>query len=154
IRRMLSMMLPGSKPIACRMMPTSTHSSASRTKTARGEPPRKRSSPRAGIAVFGRSVVICCMPYPITEPSWLIRGTFALEHPFQGLQPVGFARRLVPAQPADAGKTHRHAGFVPGGTLQALEGDLHDQALAGLVRHLAHRAEAVDRVAPHIAVDL
>ena len=37
---------------------------------------------------------------------------------------------LVPADAADAGKPHRHAGFVPGRPLQALEGDLEHQPLA------------------------
>ena len=43
---------------------------------------------------------------------------------------------------------------MPGRALQAFEGDLEHQALVRLVRHLAHRAEALDGVAAHEAVDL
>ena len=52
------------------------------------------------------------------------------------------------------GKAHGDAGFVPGRALQALERDFQHQALVGLVRHLAHRAEALDGVVAHVAVDL
>ena len=47
---------------------------------------------------------------------------------FQRLDAVGLRRRLVPADAADAGEAHGEAGFVPGRALQALEGDLEDEA--------------------------
>src|SRR3954469_25229680 len=87
------------------------------------------------------------------KPSWPIRGTFRAQHLLQRFQPVRLARRLVPAQAADTREAHRDAGFVPGRALQALERDFHDQPLARLMRYFAHRAEAIDGIAPHVAVD-
>ena len=81
-------------------------------------------------------------------------GILGPQHVLQCLEPVGFARRLVPAQPADAREAHRDAGLVPRRALQSLERDFEHQALVRLMHHLAHRAEALDRIAPYEAVDL
>src|SRR5712691_195590 len=77
-----------------------------------------------------------------------------LQDMLKRFQPVGLARRLVPAQPIDAGKAHGEPRLVPGRALQALEGDLEHQPLVGLMHDLAHRTEAVDGIAAHEAVDL
>jgi hypothetical protein len=79
---------------------------------------------------------------------------FVLQHVLQRLQPVGLARRLVPAQPVDAGKPHRDAGFMARRALQALERDFQDQPLLGLVDDMADGTEFFDRVAADEAVDL
>ena len=76
------------------------------------------------------------------------------QHPLQGLEPVGLARRLVRAQPVDARKSHCHAGFVARRARQPLEGDFQHQSLVGLVHHMADRTEFFRGVAPHEAIDL
>src|SRR3954454_3868177 len=86
-------------------------------------------------------------------PAMLRRG-LALQHALQRLQPVGVARRLVPAQPADARKAHRDTGFVPRRSLQALEGDFQHQALLRLVHDVANRTELLGGIAADEAVDL
>jgi len=48
----------------------------------------------------------------------------SLQDLLQRVEPVGLARRLVSAQPADARKAHGEARFVPGRTLQPFERDL------------------------------
>ena len=100
---------------------------------------------RAVLMVYAYHVPRFALPRGRAQP---------LQHPLQRLEPVGLARRLVPAQPADARKAHREPGLVPGRALQPFERDLQHQALVGLVHDLAHRAEAVDGVAAHEAVDL
>src|SRR5262245_9791682 len=72
----------------------------------------------------------------------------------QRVEPVGLAWRLVPAQPADARKTHGEARFVPGRTLQSFERDFEHQALVRLVYDLAHRAEPLDGIPADEPVDL
>jgi len=52
-----------------------------------------------------------------------LQNRIRFQHPFQGFQPVGLAWRLVPAQPVDARKPHRDAGFMPRRACQAFEGD-------------------------------
>src|SRR5579883_2270005 len=75
------------------------------------------------------------------------------QHLLQRFQPVGLARRLVPAQPADAGKAHGDAGFVPGRALQALESNLQHQALVSFMNDVTDGAEFLDGVAADKAVD-
>src|SRR3546814_19824741 len=58
-------------------------------------------------------------------------------------------RRLVAADAGYAGKAHGEAGLVPPAFVDAVEGDLQHQRLF----HLPHRAETVDRVGPHEAVE-
>src|ERR1043165_2183959 len=77
-----------------------------------------------------------------------------LQHPLQQGQLVGLAGRLVPADAADAGEAHGDAGLVAGGALEALEGDLEDQAVARLGADAADRAEAFDGVVANELVDL
>src|SRR3954469_8162418 len=161
MRRMLSTMLPGSKPSACRITPTSTQSRMSRKATASGRPPRKRLIPFERLYPR-RSLMMPCSRHRLSRTPRRCspgertyrRRAFGAQHRLHGLQPVGLARRLVPAQAADAREAHRDAGLVPRRALQALEGDFHHQPLVGLMHHFAHRSEAVDRVAPHVAVDL
>src|SRR6185312_17217000 len=76
------------------------------------------------------------------------------KHLFQRLQPVSLARRLVPAQAADAGKAHGETGFVPHRELQTLECDFQHKAFLRAVLDLAHGAESLDSVAAYEAVDL
>src|SRR6478736_8297332 len=78
----------------------------------------------------------------------------ALEDLLQGLDPVRLRRRLVPANAADPGKAHGDAGFVPGGALQALEGDFENEPAILAVFHLPDGPEAVDRVVADVAVEL
>src|SRR6266404_9696899 len=77
-----------------------------------------------------------------------------LQHPLQRLQPVGLAWWLVPAQPADARKPHRDAGFMPRRALQPLEGDFQHQALVRPMHDVADRAELFGGVAADETVDL
>src|SRR4051812_4503589 len=67
----------------------------------------------------------------------------------QPLDRVGFGRRLVGADPRDAGKAHGEAGFVALAGVDRIEGDLEHQALLDL----AHRAEALDGVGAHPTVE-
>src|SRR5450631_867046 len=76
-----------------------------------------------------RTLAILCRLYDMNRCSCRI----GLQHPLQRFQPVGLARRLIPAQPVDARKPHRDAGFMPGGARQALEGDFQHQPLIRLV---------------------
>src|SRR5271169_3637786 len=69
------------------------------------------------------------------------------QHHLQRLERVGFAEGLVPADAVDARKTHRHPGFVAGGTVHAVEGDFKDDA----GRHLAHRPVAPNGIVAHPA---
>ncbi len=77
-----------------------------------------------------------------------------LEHPLQRFQPLGLARRLVPAQPVDARKPHRDAGFMSRRARQSLEGDFQHQALIRLMHHMPNGSEFFGGVAAHEAVDL
>src|ERR1700761_4484899 len=151
-RRMLLMMFQGSNPIAASTTPTRIDKRISRNATASGEPPRKRCTPSWAAGKSRVSLGIkTLLRYPrqiiSAEAKWgtglmasmaarrchgVICG-FRLQHPFQRFQPVGLARRLVPAQPADARKPHRDAGFVPRRPRQSFERDLQDQPLVGLV---------------------
>src|SRR5580700_8660969 len=76
------------------------------------------------------------------------------EHPLQRFQPVGLARRLVPAQPVDTRKPHRDAGFVAWRARQSLEGYFQHQALIRLMHHMPDRPELLGGVAAHETVDL
>src|SRR4051812_45206415 len=76
------------------------------------------------------------------------------QHPLQRFQAVGLARRLVPAQPVDAGKAHGDARFVPRRALQPLEGDFQNQALVRLMHDMADRTEFLGGVAADETVDL
>ncbi len=73
---------------------------------------------------------------------------------FERLQPIGIARPFVEAQPADAGKAHGDAGFMPGRALQAPERHFENKAAVVIVHDFAHRPEAVDSVGADEAVDL
>ncbi|MNR16856.1 hypothetical protein D3C85_1334860 [compost metagenome] len=70
------------------------------------------------------------------------------------MQLVRLLCRLVPADAADAGKSHGHAGLVAFGPLQALEGDLEHQAELARRRDGADGAETLDRVLAHELVEL
>ena len=76
------------------------------------------------------------------------------EHPLQRFQPVGLARRLVPAQPVDARKPHRDAGFMSRRARQSLEGDFQHQPLIRLMHHMPDRPEFLGGVAAYETVDL
>src|SRR3984885_10484279 len=76
------------------------------------------------------------------------------EHPLQRFQPVGLAQRLVPAQPVDARKPHRDAGFMPWRARQSLEGYFQHEALIRLMHHMPDRPEFLGGVAAHEAIDL
>src|SRR5262245_34044657 len=107
---MLRMMSNGSSPSTLRMKPTKMDSRANLNKTASGRPPKKRvSGPGGWVASdFGGS----------REGLWggLMVGNLSRfrtcgcragsEHCFERLEPIGLARRLVPAQPVDARKAH------------------------------------------------
>src|SRR5487761_2656511 len=172
---MLLRIFQGSKPIAASTTPTRIDSRTSRNATVSGEPPRKRYRPSwaAGNSLvsfgidglprgFARS-----LQSSTQQGRWGTRllasmavcrripdGSAGFQHPLQRLQPVGLARRLVPAQPVDARKPHRHAGFVPRRALQALESDFQHQPLVRLVNDMAHRSEFFDCVAADETVDL
>ena len=64
-------------------------------------------------------------------------------------QSVGLVRRLVGADSADAREAHREAGLVARARVDRIEGDFEHQALLDL----AHRPEALDRVAADPAVE-
>src|SRR5262249_36059224 len=138
IRWKLCRISHGSKWSACRMKPTTIDSRISRTTTDSGGPPKN---------LFATLSVI-------RLPKLASASIVHTKHALQGLEPIGVARRLVPTQPVDAGKTHGEAGFVARGALQTFESHLEHQALLALVHDLAHRAEPVDRVATNEAVDL
>src|SRR5215813_12126132 len=138
IRWKLCRISHGSKWSACRMKPTTIDSRISRTTTDSGGPPKN---------LFATLSVI-------RLPKLASASIVHAEHALQGLEPIGVAGRLVPAQPIDARKAHREAGFVTRGALQALEGHLEHQTLLVLVHDLAYRPEPVDRVAANEAVDL
>src|SRR5215210_4463547 len=99
-------MFQGSRPNTERSTPTRIESRISLPSTASGEPPRKRESEPPAIlfsesecAILTRSCSDIChlagRCTPLFDP---------LQHTFQGLEAISFARRLVPTQPADAGK--------------------------------------------------
>src|SRR5262249_36759484 len=155
---MLSRIFQGSSPSTSRITPIRIDSSISRKMTDSGGPPKKRAN---GSLLAGRWAVVGRSGGMLLAPSFSHRrrpGTARAPPLFQDslqrFQPVGFARRLVPAQPADAGKAHGEPRLVPRRTLQSLEGDLKHQALGGLVHDLSHRAEALDGVAADEAIDL
>src|SRR3954454_7076934 len=172
--RMLLTIFQGSKPIAASTTPTRIDSRISRNATASGEPPRKRdrpslvagnslvsfgilvSRPRIGPRHYSRSFRTWETRTPASMAcgggQWNCR--LGLEHALQGFQPVGLARRLVPAQPVDARKPHGDAGFVPRRALQALKGHFQHEPLVRLVYDVAYGAELLDRVAADEAVDL
>src|SRR3954467_3790312 len=144
-------MFQGSRPSADSTTPIRFDSRISLPSTASGEPPRKRSKFPA-IRISCRRAyhdLNICRFWRRCAPAF-----DSLQHPLQRLEPVRLARRLVPSQPADPGKPHGESGLVPGRALQALECHLEHQALVGLVRHLAHRAEPFERVVADEAVDL
>src|SRR6201996_4137953 len=138
-RRMLLMMFQGSNPTAASTTPTRIASRISRNAPASGEPPRKRCMPSwlTGNSLVSLAIVrllrgIRTVFYPALGrwgtrlmPSMALGGDrgLGLQHLLQRFQPVGVARRLVPAQPADARKPHRYAGFVPWRARQSLERD-------------------------------
>src|SRR3954451_19042699 len=144
---MLCRIFQGSNPIAASTTPTRTESRISRNATASGEPPRKRDKPSllAGKSLTSLGIDLSCgsRPYStMAESKWGTHDSasmaaglscgnagFALQHPFQRFEPVGLARRLVPAQPADAREPHRDAGFVPRRARQPLERDFQYQPL-------------------------
>ena len=72
-----------------------------------------------------------------------------VDHRLQRFQAVGLGHRLVPADPRDAGKAHRHPRLVPGGPVHPLERDLDHQ----LGRDRAHGAEAFGGVVADEAVE-
>src|SRR5271166_4385395 len=171
---MLWMIFQGSKPIAASTTPTRTDSRISRNATCSGEPPRKRVKPSgpAGNSLVSCDIVI--LPRIRATHSTMARrrwGTGKLpstgfrryqnficrlrfQHFFQRFEPVGLARRLVPAQPVDAGKAHRDAGFVPRRALQALKGDFQHETLVSFMNDVAHGAEFLRGVAADKTVDL
>src|SRR3546814_15629317 len=77
------------------------------------------------------------------------RGERSDQEPPEAGDAVRFMRRLVAADAGYAGKAHGEAGLVPPAFVDAVEGDLQHQRLF----HLPHRAEPVDRVGPHEAVE-
>src|SRR6185312_6476371 len=81
-------------------------------------------------------------------------GRLRLQQSLQRFQTVSLAWRLVPAQPADARKSHRHAGFVPRRARQPLERDFQHQPLFRFMNDMADRAEFLGGVAPDKTVDL
>src|SRR5262249_46826860 len=149
--RMLRMMSNGSSPSTLRMKPTRTDRSASRNMTASGRPPKKRvSAPGCWVAseIWGSWGGLCGGLMAGNLSRFLTCSCYAgHEHRFEGLQPIGLARRLVPAQPVDARKPHGEPRFVPARALQPFECHFKDQALVGLVHDLTHGAKAVDGVA-------
>src|SRR6516164_5033491 len=111
--------------MAASTTPTRMDSRMRRKATASGEPPRKRVSP-SGAA--GNSLVSFGIEVSRTVMGSVYYGdrkmgnssartrcyqnfilVVILQHLFERFQPVGFAGRLVPAQPADARKAHRDA---------------------------------------------
>src|SRR5262245_54514111 len=57
----------------------------------------------------------------------------------QSFHAIGLGRRLVPADPVDAGKAHGEAGLVAARVVDAVEGDLEDECRL----HFAHRAKTL-----------
>src|SRR5258708_37204373 len=78
----------------------------------------------------------------------------AIEQSLKRLQPVGIARVLVPAQPADAREAHRDAGFVAGRTLEAPQRPFEHQAAGGGMHDFADRTKTAHRVVAHEFIDL
>src|ERR1700704_377738 len=169
--RRLWMMFQGSRPSTSRITPIGIDSRMSRKMTESGGPPKKRLTASVLVGrwpAVGRSdgmligltlshgAILGSILGAILGAIGLARfvavvggpasGLDLVQHLLERLQPVGLARRLVPAQAADARKAHREPGFVAGRTLQPFERDLEHQALVGLVHDLAHRAEALDGV--------
>src|SRR6185503_801634 len=70
-------------------------------------------------------------------------------HRFEGRQPVGLSRRFVDANTADAREAHGEARLVAAALVDRIERDLEHEALL----NLAHRAEALYRVAADPAVE-
>src|SRR5438067_7058786 len=156
-------MLSGSKPNASRITPTRIDSSASRKMTPIGDPPRNRLNVpggpgrerSSGAGLSARMLMMQCLSHLAIRRS---RGAVPcidfLQYPLERFESVRLARRLVPAQPADARKAHREPRLVPRRALQALEGDFQHETALGVVDDLAHRAEALARIAANEAVDL
>src|ERR1700704_1316362 len=168
--RRLWMMFQGSRPSTSRITPIGIDSRMSRKMTESGGPPKKRLTASVLVGrwpAVGRSdgmlIGLTLSHGAILGAIGLARfvaviggttsGLDLVEHLLERLQPVGFARRLVPAQPAGSGEAHRKPGLVAGRTLQPFERDLEHQALVGLVHDLAHRAETLDGVAADETVD-
>src|SRR5262245_48562 len=107
---MLRMMSNGSSPSTLRMKPTKIDSRASLNMTVSGRPPKKRVSAPGGwvaseIRGSGGGLWGGLMAGKLSR--FLTCGCHAgPEHCFEGFEPVGFAWRLVPAQPVDARKPH------------------------------------------------
>src|SRR4029434_807429 len=70
-------------------------------------------------------------------------------HRHQGLDPIGLMRRLVARSADDPREAHGKTRLMPGRLVDGLEGNLEDKASIDL----ANRAEAVDRVVAHVAVE-
>src|SRR5574338_1284216 len=119
---------------------------------------RRRSGARPGSHRFAH-----WRRLPRTVPRRRQANTLALEHPLSrrrgGLAPltaassyqciecsdrIGLKRRFVGANPADSGEAHGETRLMPSALVDRIERDLEYQALF----HLAHRAEALDRVRP------
>src|SRR4029078_2101150 len=138
-RSTLWMMSNGSRPSAERITPTRIDTRIKRTSTPIGEPPTQRATCFSDIPPSIRSH--CSM--------------LALrQHAFECLQPIGFARRLVPAQATDARKAHCDTGLVARRALQPLERNFQHQPRLRLVHDLAHGAESIDGIATYETVDL
>src|SRR5579883_3525957 len=167
-RRMLSRMFHGSKPSASRITPTRIDSKARRKMTASGGPPKNRVTRSCGGAGFGDWAGMLMRPILSLRagaPSNRLRfilwwskrpatpGLDLREHALECLQPIGFARRLVPAQAVDPREAHGKARSMTARALQPFEGYFQDQAGVGLVRNLAHRAKTINGVAPDVAID-
>src|SRR5438270_10237337 len=83
-----------------------------------------------------------------------LASSHGLQQPLEGLQFVGFASRLVPADAVDTREAHRQAALVTRRALQALESHLQHQTEIPVGAHRADRTEALDRVLAHEGVEL
>src|SRR3954469_6309910 len=108
------MMFQGSRPSAASTTPTRIDSNTSFPITASGGPPRKRLTESVAINFFSllRLYITNWAALRLGQPHSGSRPLDALQHLLQNFQPVGLRRRLVPAQPADAGKAHCDPGAV------------------------------------------
>src|ERR1043166_8484134 len=112
-RSKLRQMSNGSRPIADRITPTRIDSRMSRTRTDSGDPPKNRCTaplvidPPSAHPRFDTSTT-CAELSPVTR-------RVGTQQPLQGLDPVRIRGALVPAQAADARKSHRKARFVASG---------------------------------------
>src|SRR5262249_4939158 len=82
------------------------------------------------------------------------RGLDLAQNRLQTLKPIGLTGRLIPTQTVDAGKPHGDPGFRSGRALQAFKRDLEHQAFGWPMHDLPYRAESVDGVTAHKAIDL